>query len=505
MKFLLNHDYCLELLKSENLRVLEQLKVQQGEAWILSASLPMLYSQLSGQTTTKKIMGQFLNQVHSLTLTAKEMKNGLAESKTGYLESLAAVAVKQYGMKGVITLQPDQFNGTDIWALPPEEALKFLEAEKGKADRVPLLNIPATFSQIMEEVEQGMAEVVRSGYFIMGPKVTELEEKVASYCQSKYAVAVSSGTDALLIALMAADIGPGDEVITTPYTFFATAGSIARTGAKPVMVDIEPANFNIDVTRIEAAITPNTKAILPVHLYGQCADMDPILEIARKHKLVVIEDAAQAIGSEYKGRRAGSIGDYGCFSFFPTKNLGGFGDGGLVTTSSKELYEKLKILRVHGMEPKYYHQLLGGNFRMDALQAAVVTAKLQFLEDWTQKRRDHAKLYNREFQSNQLVPPLSLPPETFQRHIYNQYVIRVGEGKRDALRQYLADHNIAAEIYYPVSLHEQACFQYLGYKKGDFPVAEQASVETLALPIANEITQEQQALVVNCVKDFFSR
>ncbi|TDJ60014.1 MAG: DegT/DnrJ/EryC1/StrS family aminotransferase [Nitrospina sp.] len=347
-----------------------------------------------------------------------------------------------------------------------------------------------------------MADVVRSGHFILGPKVVELEERIAEYCQTPFAVGVSSGTDALLMALMADDIQPGDEVITTPFTFFATAGSIARSGARAVMVDIDPTTFNIDPAKIEQAITPKTKAIMPVHLYGQCADMDPILEIAKKHKLTVIEDAAQAIGSEYKGRRAGSLGDFGCFSFFPTKNLGGFGDGGIVTTHSEALYEKLKILRNHGMEPKYYHKLIGGNFRIDALQAAVVTAKLGHLERWTASRRGHAGHYNRLFEENGLTQFVATPREIFPRHIYNQYIIRVKDGKRDALRKFLGEQNIITEIYYPVPLHLQECFAPLGYKPGDFPVSEQAAEETLALPIAPEITQQQQ--VVAKILEFFS-
>jgi len=304
--------------------------------------------------------------------------------------------------------------------------------------------------------------------------------------------------------LMAADIGPGDEVITTPFTFFATAGSIVRTGAKPVFVDIDPITFNMDVQKIEAAITPQTKAIMPVHLYGQCVEMPPLLELAEKHKLLVIEDAAQAIGSEYLERRAGGMGDFGCFSFFPTKNLGGFGDGGMVTTRSKEFYEKLKILRVHGMEPKYYHSMVGGNFRIDALQAAIILAKLIHLEEWIDDRRNNAQRYLRLFQKYALTDQFSLPMEIFPRHVYNQYAIRVHYGQRDELKKYLNNQNVACEVYYPVPLHLQESLKDLGYKKGDFPEAEKAAEETLALPVANEVTHTHQIYVMEKIRAFIS-
>ncbi|MCH8156540.1 MAG: DegT/DnrJ/EryC1/StrS family aminotransferase, partial [Nitrospinae bacterium] len=283
--------------------------------------------------------------------------------------------------------------------------------------RVPLLDIPASYEAILADVEKNISEVIRTGHFILGPKVEELEQRIAEYCGAKYAVGVSSGTDALLISLMAAGIGEGDEVITTPFTFFATAGSIARLGARPVFVDIHPDTFNIDPQQIENKITDKTRALLPVHLYGQCADMDPILELARKHKLAVIEDAAQAIGTEYKGRRTGSLGDYGCFSFFPTKNLGGFGDGGMVTMSSEELYERVKILRVHGSSPKYYHKIVGGNFRLDAIQSAVVLAKLKYLDRWTEQRRKNAQTYGRLFKEKGLLNFITLPGEVVPRHV----------------------------------------------------------------------------------------
>ena len=370
--------------------------------------------------------------------------------------------------------------------------------------QVPLLDIPASYEQILSDVEKKISEVIRSGRFILGPVVEELEARITDYCGTKYAIGVSSGTDALLISLMAAGIGEGDEVITTPFTFFATAGSIARVGAHPVFVDIEPETFNIDPKQIENKITDKTRALMPVHLYGQCANMDSILEVARRHGLAVIEDAAQAIGSEYKGQRAGSIGDYGCLSFFPTKNLGGFGDGGMVTTSSKELYERVKILRVHGSEPKYFHKTIGGNFRLDAIQAAVVLAKLNYLDHWTELRRQNAEIYKTLFEKRGLLNSLELPSETTPRHVYNQYVIRVKD-YRDGLRQFLDKNHVATEIYYPLPLHLQECFDSLGYHQGDFPVAERAADEVLALPVYPELTESQLEYVVEMIAHFFEK
>ena len=370
--------------------------------------------------------------------------------------------------------------------------------------QVPLLDIPASYEQILSDVEKKISEVIRSGRFILGPVVEELEARIADYCGTKYAVGVSSGTDALLISLMAAGVGEGDEVITTPFTFFATAGSIARVGAHPVFVDIEPETFNIDPKQIKDKITDKTRALMPVHLYGQCANMDSILEVARRHGLAVIEDAAQAIGSEYKGQRAGSIGDYGCLSFFPTKNLGGFGDGGMVTMSSKELYERVKILRVHGSEPKYFHKTIGGNFRLDAIQAAVVLAKLNYLDHWTELRRQNAETYKTLFEKRGLPNSLELPSETTPRHVYNQYVIRVKDYRND-LRQFLNKNHVATEIYYPLPLHLQECFKNLGYHQGDFPVAERAADEVLALPVYPELTKNQLEYVVEMIAHFFEK
>jgi dTDP-4-amino-4,6-dideoxygalactose transaminase len=377
---------------------------------------------------------------------------------------------------------------------------------------IPLLDLKAQYAPIRDEIRSAMDRVCDAQYFIGGPEVEALEKEVAQYSQAQFGVGVTSGTDALIVALMTIDIKPGDEVITTPYSFFATAGCIERLGAVPVFVDIDPLSYNIDASRIEAAITDKTRVIIPVHLYGQMADMDPIMTVARRHNLVVIEDAAQAIGSEYRGRRAGSIGEFGCFSFFPSKNLGGFGDGGMVTANDPALAHKAKLLRNHGAEPKYYHKLVGGNFRLDALQAAILRVKLPYLDRWTAGRQLNADRYRRLFAEANLVAEgpeaagkqaagkqgVVLPAELAERrHIYNQFVIRTD--RRDAVMAKLKERKIGHEIYYPVPLHLQECFAELGYKPGDLPHAELAAKETLALPIYPELTEDMQAAVVAAV------
>lgn len=364
--------------------------------------------------------------------------------------------------------------------------------------QVPLLDLKGQFSALKPEIMKAMEELCDSQLFILGPKVAEFESEVAAYSGAAGACGVTSGSDALLIALMAEGIKAGDEVITTPFTFFATAGAIARVGAKPVFVDIDPVTFNIDASKIEEKITPRTKAIIPVHLFGQMAEMEPIMAIAGAHGLIVIEDAAQAIGAEYKGRRAGSIGDYGCFSFFPSKNLGGFGDGGMVTANSAERIERLKIFRNHGMNPKYYHHFVGGNFRLDALQAAVLSIKLKHLDSWTEGRQKNAEEYRRIFVANGLDGKVVLPSEApyTTRHIYNQFSILVKDGRRDAVKAALQAANVGCDIYYPVPLHMQECFAGLGYRKGDLPVSEAVADEILALPIYPESTAAMREYVV---------
>lgn len=374
--------------------------------------------------------------------------------------------------------------------------------------KVPLLDLVAQYQTIRDEIKKEVDEVFESQYFILGPKVKDCEKAVAEYSQCKYGVGVSSGSDALLLALMTEGIGEGDEVITTPYTFFATAGSIARLGAKPVFVDIDPVTYNINPALIEEKITDRTKAVMPVHLYGQCADMTEIMAIAEKHNLAVIEDAAQAIGAEYKGKRAGSIGHYGCFSFFPSKNLGGAGDGGMVVTNDEERAKKMGILRVHGMEPKYFHKFVGANLRFDALQAAVVRVKLNHLDSWSEARQKNAERFTKLFEKSALNigdknGVRSLPKIVQSRHIFNQYIIRVA--KRDELRQFLIDNEIGVEIYYPLPLHMQECFQYLGHSKGDFPESEKASEETLALPVYPELSDEQAEYLVSKIIEFYSK
>jgi dTDP-4-amino-4,6-dideoxygalactose transaminase len=389
----------------------------------------------------------------------------------------------------------------------------------GTMTNVPLLDLKAQFAQIRAEVMPVIDQVCASQHFILGEHVRALEEEVARYCTASAGIGVSSGTDALLLALMALGIGAGDEVITSPFTFFATAGTIARTGARPVFCDIDPVTFNLSPAAVQTFIDEHCaereglinratggriKALMPVHLYGQSADMDPLMAIARRHRLKVIEDAAQAIGTEYKnGVRAGSIGDVGCFSFFPSKNLGAFGDAGLCTTNDAELAESLRVLRVHGGKPKYFHAVIGGNFRIDELQAAVLRVKLKYLDGWTEGRQRNAAYYDAAFADaglgEQLRTPLAVAG---YRHIFNQYVVRAQN--RDALRARLTERGIGSEIYYPVPLHLQKCFGYLNHRAGDFPESERAAAETLALPIYPELTREQLARVVATIAEFYA-
>src|SRR6516165_5383561 len=364
--------------------------------------------------------------------------------------------------------------------------------------KVPLLDLKAQYTPIKAEVDTAIAEVFESQHFILGPLVAQCEKAIAVYSGCSHAVGVSSGSDALLACLMAEEIGPGDEVITTPYTFFASVGAIARVGATAVFVDIDPATYNFDASLLPSKVTSRTRAIIPVHLYGQMADMNAVMRVADQHGLVVIEDAAQAIGAEYKGRRAGSIGHYGCFSFFPSKNLGAAGDGGMIVTNDAERAEKLRVLRSHGSKPKYYHKVVGGNFRLDALQAAIVSAKMRHLDDWTAARQCNARRYDRLFGEAGL--PIGLPAVVAERHIFNQYVIRVA--RRDELQVHLQNNGVATEVYYPVPMHLQECFAYLGYTAGDLPESERAAKETLAPPIYPELTEAQAQFVVECISEF---
>ena len=378
---------------------------------------------------------------------------------------------------------------------------------------VPLLDLKPQYESLRAELDEAVMRVVRSQNFILGPEVETFEKEAAQYCRTSFAIGVSSGTDALLLALMALDVGRDDEVITTPYTFFATAGSISRVGARPVFVDIEPDTFNIDPRSIARVLTQKTKAIMPVHLFGRCVDADAINAIADGAKIPVIEDAAQAIGAEHEGQRAGAQGTVGCFSFFPSKNLGAFGDAGMVTTSDPKLAERLRKLRVHGGERRYYHDEVGANFRIDALQAAVLSVKLRKLDDWTAARQRNADIYRELCAAAGLVSsgstsvsaqkPIVLPAAPANgRHIYNQFVVRAH--RRDELQQYLTNQNVGTAVYYPVPMHLQKCFESLGYKAGSFPESERAAKETLALPIFPELSKKQLEIVAARVAQFYA-
>jgi dTDP-4-amino-4,6-dideoxygalactose transaminase len=363
--------------------------------------------------------------------------------------------------------------------------------------QVPLLDLKAQYAKIKSDVLKAIGEVLDSQVCILGPKVEELEKKIAAISDCKFAVGVSSGTDAILASLMSLGIGNGDEVITTPFTFFATAGCIARVGAKPVFADIDPKTYNINPALIEKAITKKTKAIMPVHLYGQMADMGPIMDIAKKHNLYVIEDAAQSISSTYKGKKAGSIGTCGCFSFFPSKNLGSIGDSGMTVTNDEKLAAKMKMMRHHGQGSTYYYDFVGGNFRLDPIQAAALLVKLPYLNKWSGARRKNAEYYNKKFAGTVVKTPfISSDCQT----IYNQYVIRVPN--RDKLMEHLKQNGIGCAIYYPLPLHMQKCFDYLGNKKGDFPEAEEAANEVLAIPIYPELTDEMKDYVADAIVSF---
>ena len=372
----------------------------------------------------------------------------------------------------------------------------------GARVQFPFLDLKVQYESIKSEVTDAVISVLESQHYILGREVEALEKDIAAYIGTRFAIGCASGSDALLLAFMAQGIGVGDEVITTPFTFVATAGSIARLGARPVFVDITGEDFNIDATRIEAAITPRTRAIVPVHLFGLSAAMTAIQQVACDRGIAVIEDAAQAIGGTYQDRALGNIGQIGCFSFFPSKNLGGAGDGGILTTNDEEVADRLRVLRVHGSRKKYQYELLGMNSRLDTLQAAVLRVKFQYLEEWVAARRRNAQRYRRIFDGCALRERVTLPTDPDgSRHAYNQFVIRVG--KRDRLRAYLAECGIPTEIYYPSPLHLQPAFRYLGYSRGDFPVAERASEEVLALPIYPELTDHQQLAVVEAIAEFY--
>ncbi len=369
---------------------------------------------------------------------------------------------------------------------------------------VPLIDVARENGPLRRELDNAWRQVADSGRFVLGAEVEQLETTIAEHCRVGQGIGCASGSDALLLALMALDIGPGDEVIMPSFTFFATASAVWRLGAVPVFVDIEPEHFQLDPEAMESAVTRSTRAIMPVHLFGQCSDMGEVMKLARRHGLFVIEDAAQAIGAEYNGHRAGGIGDIGCFSFYPTKNLGGFGDGGMLTTDDEHIGQRLRLLRGHGMAPRYYHREVGINSRLDALQAAVLNVKWNYLDEWTDARRSNAGRYDHLFHEAQLTDWITLPNQHERcRHVWNQYVIRVRDGQRDALRSYLAQRNIGSEIYYPVPVHQQECFAALDYADGQLPETEKAATEVLALPIFAGLTAEEQIRVVSACRSFF--
>lgn len=368
---------------------------------------------------------------------------------------------------------------------------------------VPLLDLTEQNKKLRPEIESALGRVLDTNAFILGGEVKALEDELAIYCGTKYAIGCASGSDALLLALMALDVNPGDEVITTPYSFFATVSCITRLGATPIFVDIDPATYNLDIAQIEAKISPRTKAIQPVHLYGQCADMEALKKVSEKHGVPLVEDAAQAIGAEENSIRAGAMSEIGCFSFYPSKNLGGMGDGGFMTTNDDAMAEKLFALRVHGSKERYHHKWVGLNSRLDGFQGAVLRVKLPYLEEWSNKRKANADRYRNLFTDAGLAEQVVLPFERENvRHIYNQFVVRV-PGRRDELRSFLSENNIGTDVYYPISLHLQECFAYLGGKEGDLPESEKASRETLALPIYPELRAEQQEYVVDKIREFF--
>lgn len=368
---------------------------------------------------------------------------------------------------------------------------------------VPLCDIKAQYQALELEIDEAVKRVLSSGQAIMGPEVTNFERETAEYCGAKHAIGCADGTNALLLALTALDIGPGDEVILPPFTFFATLGAILRVGATPVFADIDPLTFNIDPEKVADAVTPRTRAIIPVHLFGQCADMNPIWDLAERYQFYVVEDAAQSFGADYHGKRCGTLGEISCFSFYPSKNLGTLGDAGLVTTSHDGLAKKLAALRVHGSETKYFHKYVGWNARLDAIHAAILRVKLPYVEQWITERCQAADRYDRLIEEQGLHGFLHRPIRSGQgRHTFNQYVVRVSSGHRDALMNHLKSNSIGCEIYYPLCLHQQECARSLGYRPGDFPVSEEASQSVLALPIFPEITESQQNRVVESILSF---
>lgn len=495
---------------------------KEVEGWIMSSSVLSLYAELGsvvGPTEASLKIKDALNYLACLPLTEEHIRQAIngANDEKFIPDKLKILICKEFGLDYFITEHVDELNEMeDIDSLPVQivSAAKFLsnfrELRRKPPARVSLLDTKASYHSLYHRIHGAMNRVLLSGKFILGNEVKAFEEAVADYCNCQFAVGLSSGTDALLVALMALEVKPGEIVITTPYSFFATAGVIVRLGARPLFVDIDKETYNMNPEKLEDTLLKlnsdhlaRVRAIIPVHLFGQCADMEPILSVSRQYGLAVIEDAAQAIGSRYKNQAlAGSMGTMGCFSFFPSKNLGGFGDAGLLSTNNPTLAEKVNILRSHGAQPKYYHRIIGGNFRLDALQAAMIKEKIPFLDESTRIRQANAHFYSIGFKELGLDNLITLPKiASGSFHIFNQYIIRAPN--RDELKAFLTSHNIETEIYYPVPLHLQECFAYLDYKKGDFPASEQASQETLALPVYPGLTKDMQQYVMECIKAFY--
>lgn len=495
---------------------------KEVEGWIMSSSVSSLYVELEsivGSTIASQKIKEALNYLSCLPVTEESIRETLKAMDSGGFnqDQLKLQICQEFGLDYFVTERPDEINRSEnsaSYSVQIVSSAQFLahfrEGQNKPITHVPLLDIKASYHQIYHKIDAAANRVILSGRFILGKEVKDFEEAMADYCNCQFAIGLSSGTDALLVALMALDVKPEEIVLTTPYSFFATAGVIARLGARPLFVDIDRETYNLDPGRLEDILQKldprdlkRVKAIIPVHLFGQCADMEPILRIAEQYNLAVVEDAAQAIGARYKGRQlAGSMGTMGCFSFFPSKNLGGFGDAGLLTTNNKGLAEKVEILRSHGAHPKYYHHFIGGNFRIDALQAAMIKEKLPFLDEWTRVRQANARFYSSGFEELSLGSVITLPkiaPGGF--HVFNQYVIRVPE--RNDLKDFLGRHGIETEIYYPVPFHLQECFAYLDYEEGAFPESEKAAQETLALPVCPGITRKMQQYVMACIKAFY--
>ena len=467
---------------SERILLLSQDRALQG--WLLGSALPIMdyvMRKRIGKTETHRALRVATRSLSIIPLGKSLISEALAKYPDNFEDGLQMAAARQFNLDYIVTHNVHHFENSPVPAVTPDEFIEVFKRDSSRKS-VPFVDLSAQLHDIYNDIDNALTEVIQSSAFILGPKVEQFEEQFADFCGAEYCVGVSSGTAALRLSLLALGIGGGDEVITVPNTFAATCEAICHTGAKPVFVDVDERTLNIDVSKIEAAVTPRTKAIIPVHLCGQPADMDAIVRIARRHGLYLIEDACQAHGAEYKGRRVGSIGDVGCFSFYPSKNLGAFGDAGAVVTNDTEIFKKVRMLRDHGTSDKYHHELVGYNSRLSSLQAAVLLAKLPFLAEWNERRRRNAALYNEALKGLDLTLPFE--PD-WAKSVYHLYVIRTT--RRDELRKHLASHGISTGLHYPVPLHLQRAFAHLGYKEGDFPVAEMLANEILSLPMFPEL------------------